>query len=460
MKSLTQKTVLIFLLLSKALWSQTAPTLNELIDSALIHDSRLIQQKLENQLTLLDDERLKDVFLPKVDLTGKTGYLYTSANIKMPGLDISPEVYIPERNNHLNISGFSAMAKAEASMLIYSGGKVKYLKEANKEKSISEQLLMEKTYDDVVSEISKLYDQIALLNQTEIVLDEAKKRLDINKKTAEKALGYGLITPYDNQKIELAQAVLDSKIIEFHGKRELLFTQLNLLTGIEKERLQLIEPNLETIDYLIGEGDIQNRAEIKALEHGILAAENKIKAEEKWWIPKVMAQTSLTYIGLFDSHITTSKELIYGTGRKLDWRPSSLNVFPVFQAGIGFKWDIFDGNEGKTMVQEAQINKEILKAKKTDAERMLKLNLANNQTNYDIANAQIEVKLKQVEIAEKALVNVEKEFRYGTKIASDLIEAENDLVNSQLELLTAIFNQRRNAVELMKSTQDLNINKL
>jgi hypothetical protein len=32
------------------------------------------------------------------------------------------------------------------------------------------------------------------------VLDESKKRLDANKKTAEKALGYGLITPYDYKK--------------------------------------------------------------------------------------------------------------------------------------------------------------------------------------------------------------------------------------------------------------------
>ena len=63
-------------------------------------------------------------------------------------------------------------------------------------------------------------------------------------------------------------------------------------------------------------------------------------------------------------------------------------------------------------------------------------------------------------MAQKALKNVEKEFRYGTKTSSDLIEAENDLLNAELELQTAIFNQRRNAIELMRSTQNLKIENL
>lgn len=448
-------------------FGQSAPDLRELIDAAIANDGNLTEQKLQNQLTQLDDERLKDVFLPRVDLTGQAGYLYTSANFKTPGLNIPgleelgiPGIQIPERTNNINISGISTSAKAEASMLIYSGGKVKHLKEANKEKGLAEQILMEKTTDEIITEISKAYDQFSLLNESKIVLDAAKERLDINRETADKALGYGLITPYDHQKIELAQAVLDSKIVEYNGKRELLITQLHLLTDIERERIALIQPILNPINYLTADSAIEQRAEIRALEHGIHAADNKIKAEEKWWVPKVMAKASLAYMGLYDNHLSTSKEMIYNTGYKLDWSPSRLHVFPIFQAGIGFQWDIFDGREGKKAIAEAQINKEILLNQKKDAEKLLKLNLANNQTQYDIANSQIELKLKAVQIAEKALVNVEKEFRYGTKTSSDLIAAENDLVNTELEYQTAIFNQRRNAIELMKSTQDLNIDKL
>lgn len=464
------KTVLIkmMLLFSSAIYAQEAPTLKELIDSAVVNDGTLNQQILQNRYTRLDDEKLKDVFLPKATLTGKTGYLYARTSVHSPEISVPavpplfPGTVIPEGqlNNNLNISGISAMAKAEASMLIYSGGKVKYLQQANKEKSLSEEVLMQKTRDEIVTEVSKAYDQLALVHASKKVLDESKKRLEINKKTAEKALSYGLITPYDHKKIELAQATLNSKTVEYEGKKELLLTQIQLLTGIERNRIEKIDPQLQPLYYELTDQKVENRSEIKALNHGIKATELKIKAEERWWIPKVQAQTSLAYIGLYDNHIKTSKEIFPGSGKKLDFAPSNLNVLPLFQVGIGFKWDILDGNEGKHTVEKAKIDREILESQRKDALKKLNLNLANNQTNYTIANAQIQLKEKAKDIAQKGLEQVEKEFRYGTKTSSALIDAENDLENAELELQTAIFNQRRAAIELMKSTQNLDLEKL
>ena len=144
----------------------------------------------------------------------------------------------------------------------------------------------------------------------------------------------------------------------------------------------------------------------------------------------------------------------------MNLQPGNLQILPLFQAGVGFKWDVFDGNEGKVAIEEAKINKEILENRKKDVQKLLKLNLANNQTNYDISLAQIKLKAKAKSIANEALQNVEKEFRYGTKKSSDLIDAENDLENAELEYQTAIFNQRRHAIELLKSTQNINVNQL
>lgn len=464
-RNLLTKTLLVF---PVVFFAQQAPALKELIDSAMVNDGTLNQQILENKFTKLDGEKLNDVFLPKVELSGKGGFLYTKTHLNSPEITIPPlqpafpGAIIPEGkfSNNINISGFSALAKAEAGILLYSGGKIKYLKEANREKNISEEALMQKSRDEVITEISKAYDQLALIQKSKSVLDERKKRLDINKKTADKALGYGLITPYDHKKIELAQATLDSKIVEYEGKKELLVTQIYLLTGIDKERIEKIKPDLQPVQYEILNPNIENRAEVRALNHGIKATELKMKAEERWWIPKIQAQTSLSYFGLHGDHITTSKEIFPGTGKKLDLNPSSVNVFPIFQAGIGFKWDIFDGNEGKRAVEKAKIEKEILESKRKEAVKLLNLNLANHRTNFNIASAQIKLKEKSRQIAEKGLEQVEKEFRYGTKTSSALIDAENDLENAEFELHTAIFNQRRAAVELMKATQNLDVEKL
>lgn len=446
--------------------AQQAPGLKELIDSALARDGALEQQVLETRYTELDQEKLKDIFLPKLEISGKAGYMYTSAQLTIPGIDIPPVppifpgLVIPDNKNSLNISGLSASAKAEASLVLYSGGKVKYLNQALQEKSMSSKALMEKTRDDVITAVSKAYDQFALVHESKRVLDESRKRLDANKKTADKALGYGLITPYDHKKIELAQATLESKIAEYEGKKDLLITQLHLLTGIAWERIAEINPSLEVIDYQPNEEAIEQRAEIQALNHGIKASEYKIKAEEQWWQPKVQAVTSLSYFGLYKNHITTSKDLVQNFVPKLDVSPNDINVLPMFQIGVGFKWDILDGNEGKSAIERAKIDKEILESKRKDARRQLQLNLANNQNNYNISFSQIALKKKARDIAKSAVYQAEKEFRYGLKKSTDLVEAEADLETAELEYQTAVYNQRRAAIELMKSTQDLDISRL
>jgi len=48
----------------------------------------------------------------------------------------------------------------------------------------------------------------------------------------------------------------------------------------------------------------------------------------------------------------------------------------------------------------------------------------------------------------------------GQKKSTDFIDAETDLQNAELEYSTAIFNQRRAAIDLMNATNELTINKL
>lgn len=444
-------------------FTQSAPSFRDLVNAALERDEILKQQFYEMESVELDQKKLKNLFLPKVEISGKTGYLYGSTNLTTPSITLPklppvfPGMSIPENNNTYSLSGFSGSARAEASVLLYSGGKVKYLNQALDEKKKSQEELLNNNKNEIISTISKAYDQFALIHQSKNVLDQSKKRLSANKKTADKALGYGLITPYEHKKIELAEAILDSKISEYEGKREMLITQLELLTGVSRESIAQIDPKINVIEYFAENESVENRSEIKALNHGILATDYKIKAENTWWIPKVQAVTSLSYMGLYGEHITSSEEVFPLSRKKLDVNTNPISFFPIFQAGIGFKWNVFDGYQAKTEIEKMKIEKKILESKKTDATRKLQLNLANNKMNYSISYSQIALKEKQKEIAKKALVQADKEFRYGTIKFTQFLDSQNDLENAELEYQTAIFNQRRAAIELMRATQNLNI---
>lgn len=458
----------LLLLIPLILNAQTAPSLETLINEALKRDASIKNQVLESKTIALNQQKLKDIFLPKVDISGKAGYLnitnisHSKAINIAPINPIFPGITVPEGalDNNFNLSGFEGAAKIDAKALIYSGGKIKYLKQALEEKNRAIIALNTKNEDEVVTQIIQSYDQFALLVESKKVLNEGLKRLAANKKLAEKALGYGLITKYDYQKIDLAEATLNSKIVEYEGKKDLLTAQLHILTGIETEKIALIEPILQKIDYALLNNNIDNRAELKALNHGMKAIDSKIKADKTWWIPKVQAGTSLSYLGFYNGHLSSSKNLFPNINNsKLNQDLTNKHLFPIFRVDLGFKWEIFDGNESSHEIEKSKIEKEVLENKKSDTERKLLLNLANNQTNYNIANAQIGLRAKAKEIAQSAFNQAEKEFKYGLIKSNQLIEAENDLQMAELEYQTSIFNQRRAAIELMKSTQSLDIQK-
>lgn len=436
--------------------AQLAPTLQELTDSAIARNYELANKKLEIRETEIDQQKLKEAYLPHVSVTGKEAFILSSFSVKTPEIQIPQlNIDIKEGHNRYTATGNLITANAGAEMLLYSGGKVPALKKALSEKINAQNALLEKDKQEIIGTVQQAYDQLALLKQIKVLLDDSEKRLAANKATADKAFGYGLITKYEHQKIEVAQSQLESKNLEYEGKRALVLKQLYLLTNIEPARLEMIDNVLQPLLVNAAGATIENRAEIKALNASILANKYKMLSEKKWFVPKVQAATSLSYIGLSGGHLNSSKPILPVGNKKLSADMPNLNIFPMFNIGIGFKWDIFDGNAGKRAVQKAGLDVQKSENSKKDALEKLELNLANTQTNYNIANAQIIVKIKQKDIAQNALTQATKEYRTGLIKSTQLIDAENDFQNAAMEYVQSIFNQRRAAVELLKATGDL-----
>ena len=449
--------LLIFFNSASVVNAQSAPALQELIDSAINRNYELANKHLEIRETEIDQKKLKEAYLPHISITGKEAFMLSSFGVR------TPEIFIPQLNidikegrNRYTTTGNLITANAGAEMLIYSGGKVPALRKALAEKKNAQTALLEKDKQEIIGVVYQAYDQLALLKQVKVLLDDSEKRLAANKETADKAFGYGLITKYEHQKIEVAQSQLESKKLEYEGKRALVLKQLNLLTNIEPSRLALIDHSLEPLVVNSADGNIENRAEIKALDASILANKYKMESEKKWFVPKVQAATSLGYIGLSGGHISSSIPVLPVGDRKLSTDMPNLNLFPMFNIGIGFKWDIFDGNAGKRAVQKGVLEIEKSENSKKDALEKLELNLANTETNFNITNAQISVKAKQKDIAQNALTQATKEYRVGLIKSAQLIDAENDFQNAAMEYVQAIFEQRRAAVELLKATGRLN----
>ncbi|MNJ83101.1 Outer membrane efflux protein [compost metagenome] len=440
-------------------FSQTSPSLKEILDSALVIDHTLQNSELGVELSKIDQERIKDAYMPRVEIDAKGGYLYSAFNLTSPAFALpSMGLALPEHTNNYQLSSFVVTTNAKASILLYGGGEVSNMKKANQAKINAQTVLLEKDKQEILSQTLTAYDQLGMLKEVKKVLDGAEKRLQENKITAEKAHSYGIITAYELKKIELAQSQLQAKQREYEGKRRLVLLQLHVLTHIEMNRLELLDVNLATI-AAEKQQSVTNKPELQALAYSIEAYQYKLKAAKTWWVPKVGASASLGYAGLLNGNIQ-SKDPMMMTGKPLDYRFNNLNVFPLVNAGIGLKWNVFDGREGISSVKKAKIDLKIAQNNQQDAQEKLDLNLQKTEIEMQISEDQLAEKDKSREIARNAMNQASEEFKIGLIKSTQLIEAENDLQQAEMEYAQAVFNQRRASVTYLKAAGNLTIEKI
>lgn len=440
-------------------FSQTAPSLTEILDSALVIDHTLQNNELNVELSKIDQEKIKDAYLPKVEINAQGGYLYSAFDLTSPAFALpSLGLGLPEHTNNYQLSSWVVTSNVKASVLLYGGGAVSNLKKANQAKIEAQTVLLEKDKQEILTQTLMAYDQLGMLKEVKKMLDAAEKRLQENKLTAEKAFSYGIITSYELKKIELAESQLLAKQREYEGKRRLVLLQLHVLTHIDMNRLEQLDVNLETL-VTEKQQSVGNKPELQALAYSIEAYQYKLKAAKTWWVPKIGASASLGYAGLLNGNIQ-SKDPLMMTGKPLDYRFNDLNVFPLVNAGIGLKWNVFDGREGISSVKKAKIDLKIAENNQRDAEEKLDLNLQKTEIEVQISESQLTEKNKAMEIAGNAMKQASEEFKVGLIKSTQLIEAENDLQQAEMEYAQAVFNQRRASVNYLKAAGNLTIEKI
>lgn len=435
-------------IISAPVSAQSIPSLQEVIDSALVHDYNYANKKLALEQIELDQQKIKDAFLPRISLDAKEAYVYGATNLNIPELLI-----FPEYDNRYHLQGFMTQADLKASFLIFSGGKVSQMKKANAARLEAETAMSNLDRNEIIESVLMSYDQLALLKSVKIMLDDSQKRLEANQKQAEKALEIGLITQSDFNKINLTVAQLASKFQEYEGKRQLLLLNLHAMTKIDLARLELIDEDLKILPIAYVEKPVL-RNELVALDAAVRANEYKIKAAKTWWIPKIGASASVSYMGLHDGKITSRDNMI-AISKPLDHQFNNYNVAPLVMAGVGLKWDLFDGRTGINETKQAKLDLAMAMNKQADANDKISLQLKKNKLEAEIAQSQIDIKQTALSIAEDALQQANKEYELGLIKSTELIDAENALQKATLEYAQAVFTQRRVAIQYLEAAGTL-----
>ncbi|MEH0156703.1 TolC family protein [Limibacter armeniacum] len=321
-----------------------------------------------------------------------------------------------------------------AEMVIFSGMKVPTMAKAAQEKMMAQSALVEREEQVVILETLDYYDRMAVVEQSIKVLDKSQERLDKQTKFANKAMEAGLATDFDLNKIRIAEQELKAKRIELNASRELLFSKLQQLTGMERSELDSLSPELNIWWVSVEEANTANRAELKALDHSIQALQHKHKAEELDILPKAKAFAHLMQGG-----------------------SDNIDIDPTWFVGVGMKWEIFDGLQRNRDVQKSQLEVESMVERRKEAEELIALDYEKKYMEWQVATQLVEVAKEKAKNAEQAMKIRVREHENGLVGINDRLEASSDYEKAELDYIQALHRQRKAAADFLQAMGTLDV---
>jgi len=212
---------------------------------------------------------------------------------------------------------------------------------------------------------------------------------------------------------------------------------------IEKD-IQLVQQDMEITPHLLENMvSTDNRTEVKVLLKNKELLEYNKKATEAAYYPTVNLNANYNWQGLGPKFPLTNgkKDMVY-------WSDYS-------SISLGINVPIFNGFATKSRVQQAQI--ELDKISLDIQETKLSLDLAYQNAKSQIENSlsTLENQKANVTLAEDVLANTRSNYQYGLATLTDLLDAENALVQAKNNYTNAILDYKIAEVQYYKSKGEL-----
>lgn len=439
-RRLTTATVMIITSLGTAVSGQTDGALSRqsVAEMAIAHSYPIQNNQLETEKAAREKQKIYQTFLPNISLNSSYTHLNDAITMSvppialtLPGLGTLPPITL----NPITLQTQDILkTDVTAQMVLFTGLKVTYGTKAigHQQKALMAQ--QQHLTSGIIGETLLTFDRLAVIDQSDRVLAESAIRLDKEAQFAKKALQQGLITPYDESKIEIAQQELEAKRIELQTARNLTISKLAQLTGKSTALFNTLSPVISRWESNNATTSVANNPQLEALNEVVQATAYKRKSTTSGYLPVVYA--------------FGKKELITEDLSALD---------PEWAIGVGLKWNLFDGLQTYRDGQKARIDETMAQNNLDAAHELMTLNHEKAIQELQLADQLIEVAIRKKNTAAKGLDIARRQYETGLGSITERLAAETDFQTAELGVIQAIYRQRAATIALLEATGSLNI---
>ncbi|EPR74102.1 Outer membrane protein, RND efflux system precursor [Winogradskyella psychrotolerans RS-3] len=325
--------------------------------------------------------------------------------------DFSPALL----NDPSQIENFATKFEIQQPLLNFDG---MYQRKAAKSKMEAMALKTERTQEYLAFEVEKAYMQLQLAYKAVDVLEMALEAANANKKLADNSFKQGYLQRADVLNVEVRVTEVQNQLQSAKSNVQNASNYLSFLMNddtyvIYSPTDELTVSTFQMVDKTISE----NRSDIKAMQLASKAYEAMNKADKMAFLPRLNAFGSYE---LYDDQIFQADASGYLFGAQLSW-------------------DIFQGSKrfGKAQKSKSKFEKSKLEYKQYVSQSNLELNKAKRA----FLDAENKLKLTSLalEQSEESLRIRTNRFKEGLEKTSDLLMADTQFAQKQLEYYQTIF---------------------
>ena len=422
----------IFTVTGTLVYSQQTVTLKQAIEFALQNKADALKAKLD--ITNADAKILeaKAGALPKV--TGSTNITYNP---------IIQEIALGGQTFKMG-QPWVAVAGVQLQQALFNQQVFIGLKAAKSTKEFY-QLNANLTEEQIIERVSNAYFQVFTAQEQKNTLESSYSSTEKVRNVIKSLYDNGLSKKIDLDRTNVNLTNIETNIKQSNNGITQAENALKFYMGMPIEtKIQLVQEDMAVTPHLLDETvNTDERTEVKVLLKNKELLEYQKKATIANYYPTVNLTANYNWQGLGEKFPLTN-----GSSKGVMWSDYSA-------IGLGINIPIFNGFATKAKVQQNQIDIDKLEIDIKDTKLGLDQAYQNAKAQIENSLATLESQKANVKLAEDVLADTKSNYQYGLATLTDLLDAENSLVQAKNNYTTAILDYKIAEVQYYKSKGEL-----
>ena len=301
------------------------------------------------------------------------------------------------------------------------------------------------TEEQIIERVSNAYFQVFTAQEQKNTLESSYSSTEKVRNVIKSLYDNGLSKKIDLDRTNVNLTNIETNIKQSNNGITQAENALKFYMGMPIEtKIQLVQEDMAVTPHLLDETvNTDERTEVKVLLKNKELLEYQKKATVANYYPTVNLTANYNWQGMGEKFPLTN-----GSSKGVMWSDYSA-------IGLGINIPIFNGFATKAKVQQNQIDIDKLEIDIKDTKLGLDQAYQNAKAQIENSLATLESQKANVKLAEDVLADTKSNYQYGLATLTDLLDAENSLVQAKNNYTTAILDYKIAEVQYYKSKGEL-----